>query len=86
VLSVIGCRGSVDVGARVAASSQARRDAVEVVATGPPAAFGKALREQLPAAVASVDAFRLVEPRQRHGHRRSPAGDPRAEGPPRPAR
>ena len=61
VLGVVDGRDSAGVGAWLAARSQAWRDAVEVVAIDPSAAFRKALREQLPAAAASVDAFHLVK-------------------------
>jgi len=62
VLGVVDGRDSTGVGAWLAARSQAWRDAVEVVAIDPSAAFRKALREQLPAAAVSVDAFHLVKP------------------------
>jgi len=61
VLGVVDGRDSAGVGAWLAARSQAWRDAVEVVAIDPSAAFRRALREQLPAAAVSVDAFHLVK-------------------------
>jgi len=61
VLGVVDGRDSAGVGAWLAARSQAWRDGVEVVAIDPSAAFRKALREQLPAAAVSVDAFHLVK-------------------------
>jgi transposase len=60
VLRVVDGRDSAGIGAWLAARSQAWRDAVQVVATDPSAAFRRALREQLPQAV-SVDAFHLVK-------------------------
>ena len=45
----------------MAARSAGWRDAVEVVATDPSAAFREALREQLPHAAVSVDPFHLVK-------------------------
>jgi transposase len=45
----------------LAARSAGWRDAVEVVAIDPSAAFRKALRDHLPAAAVSVDAFHLVK-------------------------
>ena len=61
VLGVVDGRNSAGVGAWLAARSPAWRAAVEVVAIDPSAAFRKALREQLPAAAVSVDAFHLVK-------------------------
>ncbi|KGH44871.1 transposase [Modestobacter caceresii] len=61
VLGVVDGRDSAGVGSWLAARSQAWRDAVEVVAIDPSAAFRKALREHLPAAAVSVDAFHLVK-------------------------
>jgi len=61
VLGVVDGRDSAGVGAWLAARSQAWRDGVEVVAIDPSAAFRKALREQLPSAAVSVDAFHLVK-------------------------
>jgi transposase len=61
VLGVVDGRDSAGVGAWLAARSSAWRAAVEVVAIDPSAAFRKALREQLPAAAVSVDAFHLVK-------------------------
>ena len=61
VLGVVDGRDSAGVGAWLAARSQAWRDTVEVVAIDPSAAFRRALREHLPAAAISVDAFHLVK-------------------------
>jgi transposase len=61
VLGVVDGRDSAGVGTWLAARSPAWREAVEVVAIDPSAAFRKALREQLPAAAVSVDAFHLVK-------------------------
>ena len=61
VLGVVDGRDSAGVGAWLAARSQGWRDAVEVVAIDPSAAFRKALREHLPAAAVSVDPFHLVK-------------------------
>ena len=61
VLGVVDGRDSAGVGAWLAARSQSWRAGVEVVAIDPSAAFRKALREQLPAAAVSVDAFHLVK-------------------------
>ncbi len=61
VLGVVDGRDFAGVGAWLAARSQAWRDAVEVIAIDPSAAFRKALREHLPAAAVSVDAFHLVK-------------------------
>jgi transposase len=61
VLGVVDGRDSAGVGAWLQARSQAWRDAVEVVAIDPSAAFCKALRAHLPAAALSVDAFHLVK-------------------------
>src|SRR3954467_9630450 len=61
VLGVVDGRDSAGVGAWLAARSSAWRDAVEVVAIDPSAAFRKALREHLPAAAVSVDPFHLVK-------------------------
>jgi hypothetical protein len=61
VLGVVDGRDSAGVGSWLAAGSQAWRNAVEVVAIDPSAAFRKALREHLPAAALSVDAFHLVK-------------------------
>jgi transposase len=60
VLGVVDGRGSAGVGTWLAARSQAWRDAVEVVAIDPSAAFRKALRKHLPHAAVSVDPFHLV--------------------------
>ena len=61
VLGVVDGRDSAGVGAWLAARSQAWREAVDVVAIDPSAAFRKALREQLPTAAVSVDPFHLVK-------------------------
>jgi transposase len=61
VLGVVDGRDAVGVGAWLAARSPAWRGAVEVVAIDPSAAFRRALREQLPHAAVSVDAFHLVK-------------------------
>ena len=61
VLGVVEGRDSAGVGAWLAARGPAWRDAVEVVAIDPSAAFRKALREHLPAAAVSVDPFHLVK-------------------------
>ena len=61
VLGVVDGRDSAGVGTWLAARSQQWRDAVEVVAIDPSAAFRKALREHLPAAAVSVDPFHLVK-------------------------
>ena len=61
VIGVVDGRDSAGVGAWLAARSQAWRDAIEVVAIDPSAAFRRALREQLPHAAVSVDAFHLVK-------------------------
>jgi transposase len=61
VLGVVDGRDSAGVGTWLAARSSAWRDAVEVVAIDPSAAFRKALRDHLPAAAVSVDAFHLVK-------------------------
>jgi transposase len=61
VLGVVDGRDSAGVGAWLAARSPAWRDVVEVVAIDPSAAFRKALREHLPHAAVSVDAFHLVK-------------------------
>ena len=61
VLGVVDGRNSAGVGAWLAARGPAWRDAVEVVAIDPSAAFRKALREHLPATAVSVDPFHLVK-------------------------
>lgn len=61
VLGVVDGRDSAGVGTWLAARSPAWRDAVEVVAIDPSAAFRKALREHLPRAAVSVDPFHLVK-------------------------
>ena len=61
VLGVVDGRDSAGVGAWLAARSPAWRERIEVVAIDPSAAFRKALREHLPQAALSVDAFHLVK-------------------------
>jgi transposase len=61
VLGVVDGRDSAGVGAWLEARSQSWRDAVQVVAIDPSAAFRKALREQLPVAAVSVDPLHLVK-------------------------
>jgi transposase len=61
VLGVVDGRDSASVGAWLAARSAAWREAVEVVAIDPSAAFRKALRAQLPHAAVGVDPFHLVK-------------------------
>lgn len=61
VLGVVDGRSSAGVGRWLAARSQGWRDAVEVVAIDPSAAFRRALREHLPHAAVSVDPFHLVK-------------------------
>jgi transposase len=61
VLGVVDGRDSAGVGTWLAQRSPAWRDRVEVVAIDPSAAFRKALREHLPHAAVSVDAFHLVK-------------------------
>jgi len=61
VLGVVDGRDSAAVGAWLQARSQSWRDAVEVVAIDPSAAFRKALREHLPQTAVSVDPFHLVK-------------------------
>jgi len=57
VLGVVNGWNSAGVGEWLAARSRAWHDGVEVVAIDPSAASRKALREHLPAAAVSVDAF-----------------------------
>jgi len=61
VLGVVDGRDSAGVGGWLAARSPAWRAAVEVVAIDPSAAFRRALRDHLPHAAVSVDAFHLVK-------------------------
>lgn len=61
VLGVVDGRDSAGVGGWLAARSPAWRAAVQVVAIDPSAAFRRALREHLPHAAVSVDAFHLVK-------------------------
>lgn len=61
VLGVVDGRDSAGVGAWLAARSPAWRQGVEVVAIDPSAAFRQALREHLPQAAVSVDAFHRVK-------------------------
>lgn len=82
VLGVVDGRDSAPIDAWLASRTQAWRDRIEVVAIDPSAAFRKALRQQLPHAAVSVDAFHLVKlandaltavrqrvTREQHGHR-----------------
>jgi transposase len=61
VLGVVDGRDSAGVGAWLAARSPAWRNAVQVVAIDPSAAFRKALRAHLPHTAVSVDPFHLVK-------------------------
>jgi transposase len=61
VLGMVDGRDSRGVGRWLAARSPAWRDAIEVVAIDPSAAFRRVLREHLPQAAVSVDAFHLVK-------------------------
>jgi transposase len=61
VLGVVDGRDSASVAAWLATRSQAWRDRIEVVAIDPSAPFKKAIREQLPNALVSVDGFHLVQ-------------------------
>ena len=61
VLGVVDGRDCAGVGTWLAARSAAWREAVEVVAIDPSAAFRQALRERLPNAAVSVDAFHLIK-------------------------
>ena len=61
VLGIVDGRDSAGVGGWLAARAQAWRDGVEVVAIDPSAAFRRAIRQQLPRAALSVDAFHLVK-------------------------
>lgn len=61
VLGVVDGRGAGGVGAWLAERPQPWRDRVQVVAIDPSAAFRAAIREQLPHAAVSVDAFHLVK-------------------------
>ncbi len=61
VLGVVDGRTSAGLGAWLAARTPAWRDRIEVVAIDPSAAFRKALRDHLPRAAVSVDAFHLVK-------------------------
>ncbi|MFN8074299.1 MAG: ISL3 family transposase [Kineosporiaceae bacterium] len=61
VLGVVDGRGAAGVAAWLAARPQEWRDRIEVVAIDPSAAFRAALRDQLPQAAVSVDAFHLVK-------------------------
>lgn len=61
LLGVVDGRDSDGVRGWLTDRSQAWREPVQVVAIDPSAAFRKALREQLPAAAVSVDAFHLVK-------------------------
>jgi transposase len=61
VLGIVDGRDSASVGAWLATRSQVWRDRIEVVAIDPSAPFKKAIREQLPNALVSVDGFHLVQ-------------------------
>src|SRR5512143_789878 len=61
VLGVVDGRDSAGIGRWLAARSPAWRERIEVDAIDPAAAFWRALREQLPHAVVSVDQFHLVK-------------------------
>ena len=61
VLGVVDGRDSAGVATWLKARSPAWRERIEVVAIDPSAAFRRALREQLPNAAVSVDAFHLVQ-------------------------
>jgi transposase len=61
VLGIVDGRDSAAVGGWLAARSPAWRDRIEVVAIDPSAAFRKAITEQLPNALVSVDGFHLVQ-------------------------
>ena len=61
VLGVVDGRDSAAVGGWLAARSPAWRARIEVVAIDPSAAFRRAIREQLPDALVSVDPFHLVQ-------------------------
>jgi transposase len=61
VLGIVDGRDSAAVGGWLGARSQAWRDRIEVVAIDPSAPFKKAIREQLPNALVSVDGFHLVQ-------------------------
>src|SRR5512146_1447958 len=61
VLGVVDGQDSAGIGAWLAARSQTWRDAVEVVAIDPSAAFRQAIPEQLPQTAVSVDAFHLAK-------------------------
>jgi transposase len=63
VLGIVDGRDSASVAAWLAIRSQAWRDRIEVVAIDPSAPFKKAIREQLPNALVSVDGFHLVHVR-----------------------
>ena len=60
MLGIVDGRDSA-VAAWLATRSQAWRDRIDVVAIDPSASFKKAIREQLPSALVSVDGFRLVQ-------------------------
>jgi transposase len=61
VLGIVDGRDSAAVGAWLAERSHAWRDRIEVVAIDPSAPFRKAIREQLPNALVSVDGFHLIQ-------------------------
>jgi transposase len=61
VLGIVDGRDSAAVAAWLASRSQAWRDRIEVVAIDLSAPFKKAIREQLPNALVSVDGFHLIQ-------------------------
>jgi transposase len=61
VLGVVDGRDSAAVGGWLADRSAAWRDRIQVVAIDPSAAFRRAILEQLPKALISVDPFHLVQ-------------------------
>jgi transposase len=61
VLGVVDGRHGAAVGAWLAARPQAWRDRIQVVAIDPSAPYRAALRQHLPRAAVSVDAFHLVK-------------------------
>jgi transposase len=60
-VGIVDGRDSASVGAWLASRSPAWRDRIEVVAIDPSAPFRKAIGEQLPNALVSVDGFHLVQ-------------------------
>ncbi len=61
VLGIVDGRDTAAVGGWLAARSLAWRDRIQVVAIDPSAAFRRAIVEQLPGALISVDPFHLVQ-------------------------